>query len=332
MPTAFQGIAPTHIMIPALAASNALKWATRGNLFASSTGEAVAGGLRRPGGLTIEPRTTKDAFEVEYLDKALVKIETDLMQTDVANLLNHYKLSKDNVQARVTTADGQIWNFVVDTGSPGAAAGSSLLSHGFEFTLTDKERTLKTTDQTLITNDQYTWLLANLGTASTGGTGGVSTTGLTAISTARSAYKVSGFDTAKVKIDGVSVGTVKDPKLTIKTYSHTPDDMERPIYRMLEVSIEVTMLQTAATDLQGMLSTGMLLDKTLTMPTQNGEIFSFSAGAIALMGTPTIKDGDMSIKLAGTARFNYNPDETTPAFVDWGVTTPGTVVFTRPGY
>jgi len=317
----FQGINDSNIRSQRFLSIN---YATAGFAFNHAT-EAGLIGLRKPAKLSIKSKGTKDYAGRSITDSYEVKVDADLLQTTFPYWLNIYKLSKAYHQLQLKNANGEYYPFVNNGGTIGTPTGSALVGLGWEFNLSDTERSLKLNWETMLFDTEYTWMMNNVGSGSTGGSSGT-TGGLTAMAYDRSKYIRPGI--IDILINGVSIGRFQKPKISIKSKveGDRKDYRNRPIPQSVECKSEVTLLQSAAADIKGAIEAGNA-DYTIAFKTANDETIQFVTGANSINFEHMAGDTENHVKLTIEGSVPYNLSEATPNAIDIGVTASTTASF-----
>ena len=314
MPTNFGGNNPQHYTVPR---ENPIYYANKGFPFNAPT-EAGKLGLRKNAVVSFTPRVVQDMAGRDILDGVDFKLEAELYQTSMAYLKNFYLLSRVHHQLRFRLQNGMYVNVVDNTEASATfttPTGSSLVGMEMVLSVDDKDRNLKATWEGLLSDTEYEWILTNSTAAHTGGASGTSL-GLTAMTYDRTGYKRSGIH--KITVGGTSygIGIFKEPKMTLKFTSRDRDHQNRPLTCFMDVEIEVTALQTFATELQAALEASRQ-DKTIVITTRCDETFTFSTGALSLSATPTFGDDKTFQKLSLRGNIPYNIDDESPDSLTW---------------
>lgn len=293
-----------------------LRYATSGANFSHATESGVIG-LRKPAKMSIKTKGVKDYAGRSLSNSYDVKVDAELLQTNLATTLNMYKLSKGLHQLRVKNANGEYYSFIDNAGTIGTPTGSALVGMSWEFSLSDTERSLKLSWETALFDTEYDWIAANASAAAAGGTGGT-TGGLTALTYDRTKYIRPGI--IDVLINGNSVGVFQKPKISIKSKveGDRRDYRNRPIPQSVECKSEVTMLQSAAAEIRAAIQAGNN-DYTIAFKTANDETIQFVTGANSLNFEQMAGDAENNVKLTFEGEIPYNITEGTPNSIDIGV-------------
>jgi hypothetical protein len=321
--TAFPGLVPGNVQIDLLSqiliTAPSFPFANVALSF-----ESMNIGMRKGAKLIREVKGTEDVGKRTMVDRVAVKIEAELMQNGLATLLNVYKLSQQNCQARIKTYQGKYYTFVENAAGLAAPDGSSLIPIGFEFTIGTNERSLKINSELEMAVQEWQWLIANaqMDAAHVGETGTAPSPALalTEVGYNRAGYKRNGLQ--GFSYAGASMGEIgSGSKITLKSTSKKKDHRERPYYRFIEVSGELILLQTGNADQQALSDNLEATDGDLEITTWEGETIKLIDGAVGYEGTTEIGDGKFETKISIKGEIPYNVADATPTTVDIGDTT-----------
>jgi hypothetical protein len=209
--------------------------------------------------------------------------------------------------------NGLYVNFVDNTATFASPNGSALLGLTAEFSITDKDRSIKGTWETYLADTEFAWIWANSDEAHAGGSSGTSL-GLTAGDYDRSHYVRSGFKGVTIAGVALASGVFSDPKLTLKLVGTQQDDLNRSLTCFMDVDGEFSFLQTALADLQAGLTSSQT-SQTIVFNTRNDETITCT-GSVSFSGSPYFGDDKTYQKATFKGRIPFNIDDESPDAID----------------
>lgn len=285
-------------------------------------------GIRKNGKLSLPTIARRDAIGRDQFDAKNAMIEVELWQDNFQSLYNVYLLSKGNHQLQFQLANGDWYNFV-DNSSGGVTSpnGSALVGMTASFEATSKELAIKCNWATKMHPKEYDWLLANAGSAASGGVSGAANSGMTSMLYNQAEYGVPGF--LDILFNGDSVGVIGEgTKLTLNFKEMVKTVRDQPVSRLVEVIAEVEMLQGSIGALQAVTALRNS-DFTTKFKLWNGITMDF-VNSLSVVDAPEFDDTKTMNKLTLAGVIPYDPYNVQNNII-WNVGTQ-TVTFNRIGY
>lgn len=297
----FPGVQPSHFILPRF---GTVKFATRGfaSNHATESGTFVA---RTPSKFEIihlgqEQVTGEEMYEAHQVKGELNLIGVSLTDIRTCQLLS---IGANQYFFNVANAAGTVrwWNFIENTAGISSPNGTSLLGMEPEFTLTDKERTLKCAIGGKIYEQELTYLLSLAASQSAGSSGGSSLGISPQMEFATEDYNRNGiFD---VTVNGVTIGDFTAPKLNIKFMKYTETTRMIPLCGIADCSFECEMSQSDSDEIAAII-TAMKQDNEVIISDGNGNTFTFT-DCMSVNGDPTLQDERSFSKLVMKAKVPY---------------------------